>query len=484
MAFLMFKANPRGGIMNEKKAQPTVRVWIAIVLFILMGAIAGNTEGMYMGLFLDNTVFENGPMGASITLTDAVNIIVSVGAVISCVTAFVVGSFIEKKKNRKAFISISYIVWGIIMLFFSAVSNENIRKIFGISQTEPAKFITITAAITVTFALILTFLRSTAADTAFNSWLTEVSTPETSTIIEVLFTIMGFVATAIITVLVVRVESDSTLGYYSIFILLGLFAIVLGIIGFFIIHNPEKNEETKNTEGNGAKVDIFYGLRPRVIKENSNLYLMLSSGCLFNCAVQVFLPYFFIYISSVIIKENKGFEMPVFILLALMSVSFGFMLILILMKASSKHKALSFVPSVICLIIGFLILSSTKNIFGFVVGLAPAFVGYVIIMIQFGATVRDNIPQDKADLFQGARMLFLFLIPEVVGPTIGNIAAKNSNVIFEYNYAEKLLPTEDMFLYSAIFSALIFIPMIPFLIKDSKRARKEKMETTEEKEEI
>ena len=43
--------------MNENKAQPTVRVWIAIVIFILMGAIAGNTEGMYMGLFLDNTVF-------------------------------------------------------------------------------------------------------------------------------------------------------------------------------------------------------------------------------------------------------------------------------------------------------------------------------------------------------------------------------------------------------------------------------------------
>ena len=124
------------------------------------------------------------------------------------------------------------------------------------------------------------------------------------------------------------------------------------------------------------------------------------SGCLFNCAYQVFYPYLFIYISSVIIPNNKEFEVPVFILLALMSVSFGFMLVLVLMKAYSKHKALSFIPSVISLIVGFLILSSTTKIFGFVIGLAPAFVGYVIIMIQFGATVRDNIPQDKAKMLK------------------------------------------------------------------------------------
>ncbi len=465
--------------MNENKAQPTVRVWIAIVIFILMGAIAGNTESMYLGLFLDNTIFENGPMGASITLTDAVNLIVSLGAVISCGTGFVVGTLSEKLKNRKAFISIGYIVWGIVMMACSVVSNENVRKIFGINET--AKVITVAAATLVTLSLVLSFLRSTTNDTAFNSWIADVSTPKTSTIIEVLFTVMGFVGTAIITLLVARAEIDANMDYSSIFIILGITAIGAGGMGFFLIDEPEKFEKTEKTEKEIVnQTNAFYGLRPSVIKENSNFYLMLSSGCLFNCACQVFLPYFFIYITSVIIPapENKelNLRMPVIIILLIMAVSLGLMLVLVLMKAYSKHKALSFIPSVICLIIGFLVLSSTKNIFGFVMGFAPAFVGYVIIMIQFGATVRDNIPQDKVDLFQGARMLFLFLIPEIVGPTVGNIAAKNSNVIFEYNYAEKLLPTEDMFLYSAFFAALIFIPMIAFLIKDSKKAKLENKE--------
>ena len=465
--------------MNENKAQPTVRVWIAIVIFILMGAIAGNTESMYLGLFLDNTIFENGPMGASITLTDAVNLIVSLGAVISCGTGFVVGTLSEKLKNRKAFISIGYIVWGIVMMACSVVSNENVRKIFGINET--AKVITVAAATLVTLSLVLSFLRSTTNDTAFNSWIADVSTPKTSTIIEVLFTVMGFVGTAIITLLVARTEIDSSMDYSSIFIILGITAIGAGGMGFFLIDEPmfEKTEKTEKEVEN--QTNAFYGLRPSVIKENSNFYLMLSSGCLFNCACQVFLPYFFIYITSVIIPapENKelNLKMPVVIILLIMAVSLGLMLVLVLMKAYSKHKALSFIPSVICLIIGFLVLSSTKNVFGFVMGFAPAFVGYVIIMIQFGATVRDNIPQGKVGLFQGVRLLFLFLIPRIVGPTIGNIAAKNSNIKYQASdYSEKLLPTEDMFLYSAAFAALIFIPMIAFLIKDSKKAKLENKE--------
>ena len=94
-------------------------------------------------------------------------------------------------------------------------------------------------------------------------------------------------------------------------------------------------------------------------------------------------------------------------------------------------------------------------------------------MIQFGATVRDNIPQDKVGLFQGIRIIFQVLIPMVVGPTLGNIAAKNSTVTYMENGAEKVLPTESMFLYAAIVAALIFIPMLAFLKRDSQKILKE-----------
>ena len=60
----------------------------------------------------------------------------------------------------------------------------------------------------------------------------------------------------------------------------------------------------------------------------------------------------------------------------------------------------------------------------------------------------------------------------VVGPTLGNIAAKNSTVTYMENGAEKVLPTEAMFLYAAIVAVFIFIPMLAFLKKDKEKALK------------
>ncbi len=458
--------------MSNKKGRLSMRVWTAIILFMFISSIAGGVESMYLGLFLDNTVFKDGAMGASITLTDAVNLIASLAAVVSGITTFVMGTLSEKMKNRKLFVSVGFILWGIVMLIFSAIKKDNVANVFGL--TDIAEIITATAIIVISFALILAFLRSTTCDAAFNSWIVDVSTPETSAIIETAFTIMGFVATGVITFLV----SNAQLGkmeYSAIFVLFGMIAIILGVLGFFLIDNPKRNEDAEKVEKETSYLsDLFYGFRPSTIKKHSNLYLMLSSGCLFNCAYQVFFPYLFIYLGSVVIPANEGvnllsIEVIITTIIALIAVVAG---VLLFMRVYPISKSLSFIPSVVCFIIGLLILSFTKSIVGIIAGLGPGLLGYIIIMIQFGATVRDNIPKDKVGLFQGIRMIFLFFIPSVIGPTLGNIAAKNSDVTYMANGAVKVLPTESMFLYAAIIAALIFIPMLLFLKKDKERVKK------------
>ena len=454
--------------MSNKKGRLSMRVWTAIILFMFISSIAGGVESMYLGLFLDNTVFKDGAMGASITLTDTVNLIASLAAVVSGITTFVMGTLSEKMKNRKLFVSVGFILWGIVMFIFSAVKKDNVANVFGF--TDIAEIITATAIIAISFALVLAFLRSTTCDAAFNSWIVDVSTPETSATIETAFTIMGFVATGVITVLVSNAQSGK-MEYSAIFVLFGMIAIILGVLGFFLIDNPKRNEGAEKTEKETSYLsDLFYGFRPSTIKKHSNLYLMLSSGCLFNCAYQVFFPYLFIYLGSVVIPANEGVnilsaEVIITTIIAVIAVVAG---VLLFMKLYPINKSLSFIPSVLCLILGLLILSSTKNIVGIIAGLGPGLLGYIIIMIQFGATVRDNIPKDKVGLFQGIRMIFLFFVPSVIGPTLGNIAAKNSDVTYMANGAVKVLPTESMFLYAAIIAVLIFIPMLPFLKKDKE----------------
>ena len=87
--------------MNNKKGRLSVRIWTTIIVFMFMGSIAANTETMFLGLFLDGTVFKDGSMGAPITLTDTVNLIASLSAVVAGVAAFVMGAISVKMKNRK-----------------------------------------------------------------------------------------------------------------------------------------------------------------------------------------------------------------------------------------------------------------------------------------------------------------------------------------------------------------------------------------------
>ena len=74
--------------------------------------------------------------------------------------------------------------------------------------------------------------------------------------------------------------------------------------------------------------------------------------------------------------------------------------------------------------------------------------------------MRDFIPEDKVGLFQGIRMIFVVLLPMIIGPAIGDLASISSNItIIEYG-AEKLVPSTSMFLWAAVVAAFAFIPVI------------------------
>lgn len=459
--------------MSNNNGKLTKRVWAGILLFMFMGSLAWNVENMYFNTFLNDMVFDQGTMGAGITLTDAVNLMVTLSAIVAVVTTFIMGTLSEKMKNRKLFISVGYIAWGIITALFGVITKDNVANLFGLSDS--AKIVSVTAWVVIVMDMVMTFMGSTSNDSAFNAWVTDVTTPETTSKVETAFTFMGFISMGAI-MAVGSLAQGGVISYSSFFFGLGAVVTIVGVIGLFLLENPEKFQKKEVFEQKTSYwADLFYGFRPSVVKENSSLYLILTSGCTFNCAFQVFFPYLFIYLGSVIIPENKdvNFLSAGIIIPAVIAVAAAVAGIVILMKVAVKNKSAALITSVILLVAGLLVLSSTKNILGVIIGVAPVLIGYIVTTTQFAANVRNNIPQDKVGLFQGIRMIFLVLIPMVIGPTLGNIATKNSNVTYIENGAEKVLPTEAMFLYAAIVAALIFIPMLAFLKKDKANSLKE-----------
>lgn len=460
--------------------------WFNVCLFCLIGGIAWNLENMYFNTFLYNEVYANASREAiagTMEPTTAISRMVALSAITAVVTTFIMGTFSDRMKNRKIFISIGYIVWGGITALFGFITKENIAGLFNLS--DAAQILTLTVWAVIIMDMVMTFMGSTSNDSAFNAWVTDITTPVTRPKVETSFTFVGFLAMGIVMGVGTAAQTGAV-SYKIFFGLLGLLVSCAGVVGLFTIKEPA--HITKPAKNTSYWADLFYGFKPSVIKENSTLYLFLLAMCLFNCAFQVFFPYLIVYLQYVVLESSANKlllenSLPTIIIVAVIAVAILVAGVIFLMKLSAKKKLLGIIPGVAALIVGLLILSTSTSFYTILAGIAPTFIGYLVLTIQFGATIRDYTPPEKAGLFQGIRMIFFVLIPMVVGPAIGDIACRSAGAVYttenivgnEIVRVDTPVPDAKMFLYSAVVAALVFIPL--FIL--SKNLKKQPQKTEE-----
>ena len=446
----------------------TKKMWFGICLFSFMGGIAWNIENMYFNTFLYNSVYAGATeaaMAGTMAPTTAISRMVALSAIAAVVSTFIMGTLSDKMKNRKLFISAGYLLWGAVTAAFGFITRENTAALLNLS--DEAKILGATVWVVILMDIIMTFMGSASNDAAFNAWVTDVTNSKIRPTVETVLTFVGFLSMAAV-MGVGSLAQSGTVSYQNFFLVLGLIVSLCGVLGFFIIDNP-KQISAENEVSSSYWADLFYGFRPSVIKENSRLYLTLSAlGC-FSVAFQVFFPYLLVYLQYVVIPDNtaNGAELLTTstIIIAVIAVAALVAGIVLLLKLAGKNKGTGLTISVILMTIGLVILSTTTNIKGVLIGIAPTAAAYVVLGILFNASVKDFIPVGKAGLFQGIRMIFFVLIPMVLGPAIGDIACRSSAITYinEYN-VETIVPAKSMFLYAAIVSVLTLVPLF-FLIK-------------------
>lgn len=430
------------------------RIWLNIIIFSFMGGIAWNLENMYFNTFLYGSIYEGvsaEALAGVMAPTTAISRMVALSAITAVVTTFIMGTLSEKMKKRKVFISVGYIIWGIITASFGFISKENIAAVFGLS--DEVKILAFTVWAVIIMDMIMTFMGSTSNDSAFNAWLTDVTFPAVRPKVETALMFVGLFAMVAV-MGVGSLAQGGVVSYKNFFLGLGIVVAFCGVAGLFTLEEPKiKGEKTNSNYWS----DLFYGFRPSVIKENSKLYLVLAALGIYNIAVQVFFPYLFVYLEKVILPgavfDTKTIIIAVVAVVALAAGVIG------LLKVANKNKLKAYIPAICLFIIGLVVLSTSTNIIVVLIGIVPTLIGYAVLQIQLGATVRDFIPEDKVGLFQGIRMIFSVLLPMVVGPAIGDIACRISNLtIIEYG-VEKLVPSTSMFGFAAVVATLVFIPI-------------------------
>lgn len=430
------------------------RTWLNIIIFSLMGGVAWNLENMYFNTFLYGSIYEGvsaEALAGVMPPTTAISRMVALSAITAVVTTFIMGTLSEKMKKRKVFISIGYIIWGVITAAFGFISRENVAAVFGLS--DEVKILAFSVWAVIIMDMIMTFMGSTSNDSAFNAWVTDVTNPIVRPQVETVLMFVGFFA--MIAVMGLGSLAQGGVVSYKIFFLgLGLIVTLVGVAGLFTLEDPEiKGEKTNSNYWS----DLFYGFRPSVVKENAKLYLALAALCIYNIAVQVFFPYLFVYLEKVILPgASFGTTTIIVAVIAVAALVAG---IVLMLKTANKNKLLAYIITTVLFIIGLFILSTSTSIVVVLIGIAPTLIGYVVLQIQLNASVRDFIPEDKVGLFQGIRMIFSVLIPMVVGPWIGDIACRVSNLtVIEYG-VEKLVPSTSMFLFAAVVAVLVFAPI-------------------------
>ena len=452
------------------------KMWLGICLFSFMGGIAWNIENMYFNTFLYNSVYAGASstaMAGTMAPTTAISRMVALSAIAAVVSTFVMGTLSDKMKNRKLFISAGYLLWGLITASFGFITRDGVSALLNIS--DEAKILGTTVWAVIIMDIVMTFMGSASNDAAFNAWVTDVTNPKIRPTVETALTFVGFLSMAAV-MGVGSFAQSGAVSYKNFFLILGLVVSLCGVLGFFIIDKP-KQISVENEVSSSYWSDLFYGFRPSVIKENSRLYLTLAAlGC-FSVAFQVFFPYLLVYLQYVVIPDNTANGASLLststIIVAVAAVAFLVAGIIVLLKIAGKSKGKGLVIGVVLMTIGLFVLSTTTNIKGVLIGIAPTFIGYVVLGILFNASVKDFIPAGKAGLFQGIRMIFFVLIPMVLGPAIGDIACRSSMITYINEYGvETIVPAKSMFLYAAIVSVLTLVPLY-FLIKKGFKVEEE-----------
>ena len=431
--------------MNKTKLSK--KFWIALTVFSLVGQVAWVIENMYFNVFIYKM------FNASASDIAAM---VRASAIAATVTTLVIGALSDKLGKRKIFISGGYVLWGISICAFALL------RVDLISSMVPAAVSASAVGVTLVIILdcVMTFFGSSANDACFNAWLTDSTDSTNRGAAEGINAMMPLMAILVVFGSCMGMDESNADAWSTVFAVMGVAVIIIGIVGFFIIEEPKLEKTGENYFAN-----IVYGFRPSVIKSNKLLYVALGAFAIFGISIQIFMPYLILYYTEALRLENYVLIMaPAVILAAIATVFYG--------RLYDKFGFMkTILPSLAMLCLGYVILCGFIGTAMVFVGSLLMMTGYLSGMAVFGAIIRDTTPENKSGRFQGLRIVGQVLVPGIIGPYIGQSVLKNAEIYIGNDGTASFIPNQNIFiaaLVAAIFILPVLIPIAKLIKKESK----------------
>lgn len=429
-----------------------IRKWLTFILAGFVGQLAWAIENNYFNVY----VYDCTKNYSFITA------MVIASAAAATITTLLMGAVSDRLGKRKLLISVGYIMWGVSIIAFAFLNPNSSFNIV-------ANSVFLAGTMIVIMDCVMTFFGSTANDAAFNAFVTDNTNDNNRAKVESVLSVLPLLA-LIMVILVAGFFVDVPVGdpkHWDIFFyIFGGITLVIGIISFFLV---PKDVTQPNKEENYFK-SIFYGFRPKVVKQNPILYITLIAFMVFNIGLQVFMPYFILYVQNVLHIVDMDFTISLGIVLlgaSAITVVFG-----LFMDKIGKNKIM--IPALIVGAVGGLIIflipadqGFTK--IGLIIGGIVLMTGYLVSTAVLGAKVRDYTPVKEVGLFQGVRMIFTVLIPMIIGPLIGRGLCYIGGEPYQNEFEQWVYPPNKwlFFVTGAIFLCAIG-PVVWMILKEKK----------------
>lgn len=433
------------GVFTMPKTQNRAKFWAALVIFSLIGQIAWVVENMYFNVFIYKMF--------NASAAD-ISTMVAASAVAATLTTLLIGALSDKVGKRKVFICGGYILWGLSILSFAFIRTDVLGAIF---PTASAAAIGVTLVIVMD--CVMTFFGSSANDACFNAWLTDATHAGNRGAAEGINAMMPLVAILAVFGGFMGFDLNTAESWTTIFIIIGVAVLLIGILGIFLIEDPA----VKVVENNHYFKNILYGFSPSVMKANKMLYATLLLFAVFGISIQIFMPYLILYYTVSLQLESYVLIMaPAIVIAAVITALYG-------RVYDKKGFFAAIYPSLILLITGYVLLFVFKDVVFVFIGSLLMMTGYLTGMAVFGAKLRDHTPENKAGMFQGLRIVGQVLIPGIIGPAIGSAVLANAQTVVGDDGTVSFVPNENIFLAALLAAAVVCVAVYALQLLQKKR---------------
>lgn len=361
--------------------------WIIIILGVL-GQIAWGLENNWFNTYTYDVITTNPEPIAWMNAASAIT---------ATITTFVMGTLSDRIGKRKPFIKYGYIVWGIF------------TGGFVICQFMP----TVASRIFMVVLLdcIMTFFGSTANDACLNAWTTDISNESNRGTITSLMQMTPLIAGLILASAGVIIDN---FGYIVFFVGTGVLVSLSGLLVGSILQDDPNLKPNKNANKHLFK-EIIEAFKIDSIKQNKNLFLILSSLCMLLVAFQIAYPYEMIY-------ANQYLNIPKTTATLLTALGLPVMVIasIVAGKRCDQNKGTGILwlsPLLLC--IGGIFHGLAKNIPLVLIARAFIYAGWMMMTVAGTAMFKNLTPEESRGKYEGIRMIFVVMLPMIIGPQIG-----------------------------------------------------------------